>query len=413
MHKILVVDDEAFARTSIEESIKAADQNIQVFTAANGEEALPIILKEDLDVILTDIKMPGMSGMELLAEIRKIGLNIEVIILSSYNEFNLARQAIQLGAFDYLFKPVMLPEDIMAVVQNAFLRQKDRIAKIKTGDRVNGYSLMKEKEQFFSELINSTKIDPGKYHELIAKFHLPEDIDRIVVTVYKLKLYQKSLVEIYQNDIDLLRATVYNVLNEVLGSSLCHQLLCNSFYEYIMISWEQKAGNDKEFLEDNEKIIQQVNSLIGKQCELEFMIGISSIGKTITDISKLYLEATFNVNEVIGNIPVNQEMRIAIDFINNKLSDKNLSLQMVADHIGLSRNYFSKVFKETMGVNFIDYITRLRVEKARSLYINTDMKIYEIAELVGYSDWHYLYSVYKKLFGHSMSQEMTKRNRFN
>ena len=66
-----------------------------------------------------------------------------------------------------------------------------------------------------------------------------------------------------------------------------------------------------------------------------------------------------------------------------------------------------------MCVNFIDYVTRLRVEKARSLYMNTDMKIYEIAELVGYSDWHYLYSVYKKQLGHSMSKEKRRKNPSN
>ena len=73
--------------------------------------------------------------------------------------------------------------------------------------------------------------------------------------------------------------------------------------------------------------------------------------------------------------------------------------------LNIRLNYFSRIFKEGLGVNFIDYVTRLRVEQARSLYINTDMKMSEIAELVGYSDWHYLYSVYKKQLGHSMSKE--------
>lgn len=245
--KILVVEDEAYARTAIEESIKAADQSIQVFAAESGEGALAIIQKEVLDVVLTDIKMPGMDGLELLAEIRKRDLDIQVIILSSYNDFNLTRQAIQLGAFDYLFKPAMLPNDIMEVIQKALCKQKERLYKDKLSDR----------------------------------------------------------------------------------------------------------------------------------------------------------------NDVSGQM--NQEMKTALEYINDRLCDKNLSLQMIADHVGLSRNYLSKVFKDTMGENFIDYITRLRVEKARDLYTTTNMKIYEIAEEVGYSDWHYLHSVYKKLMGHSMSQDRARR----
>ena len=59
-----------------------------------------------------------------------------------------------------------------------------------------------------------------------------------------------------------------------------------------------------------------------------------------------------------------------------------------------SLNYFSSLFKKTFKINFINFITQLRIEKARELYLNTDMKIYEIAEQVGYSDWRYFYRVY-------------------
>lgn len=257
MKKLLIVDDEVFSRTAIEDSIKASDQSIEVFGAANGEEALKILKQVALDVIMTDIKMPVMDGMELLAEIRKLEMNVEVIILSSYNEFELARKAIQLGAFDYLFKPAMLPENIIEVVHKAFDQQNKSAGLVKTNERRDGNGQLNEK---------------------------------------------------------------------------------------------------------------------GKR--------------------ELSLEP---------------EMKKAIECIKNRLGDKNLSLQMIADHIGLSKNYFSRMFKETMGTNFIDYITRLRVEKAKELYVSTDMKIYEIAELVGYSDWHYLYNVYKKYEGHSLSQELSKK----
>jgi len=250
MKKLLIVDDEAFARSAIEDIIKSADQTIQIFTAADGKIALEIIEKEKPYVVITDIKMPVMNGMELFKEIRNSGLDIQVIILSSYNEFELTRQAIQLGAFDYLFKPAMLPEDILEVVQKAFSKQ-------------------------------------------------------------------------------------------------------------------MKQSND-----------QKVSNMI----------------KSDADTS------------------MSREMRMALEYIKANLHKKDLSLQTVSEHVGLSKNYFSKLFKDTMGTNFIEYITKLRAETARSLYISTDMKIYEIAEAVGYSDWHYLYSIYKKIFGHSMSQEKRRTN---
>ncbi len=100
-----------------------------------------------------------------------------------------------------------------------------------------------------------------------------------------------------------------------------------------------------------------------------------------------------------------REMVQALNYIGENLGNKELSLQMVAEKIGVSKNYFSKIFKESTGVKFVDYITKQRMEQARNLYLNSDLKIYEIAELVGYSDWHYLYNLYKKIYGHSLSKE--------
>ncbi|EMS73478.1 response regulator transcription factor [Ruminiclostridium cellobioparum] len=419
MQKILIVDDEAFARTAIEDSIKAADNTIQVFTASNGDEALKVLSAEDIDIIMTDIKMPGMSGMELLTEIRRLKIETEVIILSSYNEFDLVRQALQLGAFDYLFKPAMLPNDILEVVKKAFVRQKDRISKSKSvTNKIEGHNHPQDRGTFFFELLNGSGIEQDRYLQGLERFNLNGNINKIVVSVFKLNFYQESLVEKFENNINLLKAAVCEAANDILGQGAIHQFISSNFYEYILVSWDGENLTNKEFTDNVEKKIHLIIEFMNTNFKLDFSIGISNVSTTFTDLSKLYLEATFEASkgslgsgnisyawEFKGNISLNKEMKIALDYIKNKLGDKNLSLQMVADHVGLSRNYFCKIFKQTMGVNFIEYITRLRVEKARNLYINTDMKIYEIAEKVGYSDWHYLYSVYKKLFGHSMSQE--------
>jgi two-component system response regulator YesN len=420
MQKILIVDDEAFARTAIEDSIKAADNTIQVFTASNGDEALEVLSIEDIDIIMTDIKMPGMSGMELLTEIRRLKIETEVIILSSYNEFDLVRQALQLGAFDYLFKPAMLPDDILEVIKKAFASQKDRISKSESvSNKVEGHNHPQDKGIFFFELLNGSGIEQDRYLQGLERFNLNGNINKIVVSVFKLNFYQESLVEIFENNINILKAAVCEAANDILGQKI-HQFISSNFYEYILVSWDGESLTNKQFTDNVENKIRMIMEFMNTNFKLDFSVGISNVSNTFTDLSKLYLEATFEASkgslgsgnisyarEFKGNISLNKEMKIALDYIKNKLGDKNLSLQMVADHVGLSRNYFCKIFKQTMGVNFIEYITRLRVEKARNLYINTDMKIYEIAEKVGYSDWHYLYSVYKKLFGHSMSQEKT------
>lgn len=242
MRQLLIVDDEAFAREAVANTIPWSDYEIAVSSVSSGAEALEFMEKTAVHLLMTDIRMEEMSGLELIEAVHERGWTPGILVLSSYNEFELVRSAMQLGASDYLFKPTMMPEEILEAV----LR-------------------------------------------VLAK---------------------------------------------------------------------QKAGKDeKTSVEDSAR----------------------------------------------GSMK--REIYQALDFIGENLENKNLSLGMVADYVGVSKNYFSKIFKESMNEKFVDYVTRLRMEQARNLYLNSDLKIYEIAERVGYSDWHYLYNVYKKLYGHSLSKE--------
>lgn len=417
MEKILIVDDEMFSRTAIEDILRAEWSGIEVFSARGAEEALGILEREEIALLMTDIKMPGMNGLELLAEVRRRGLSMEVVILSSYNEFDLVRQAMKLGTFDYLFKPAMLPPDIIEVVKKALQKQRE-----KSGSRIaesGRKRLSRDREQFFRDLISAAGIGRTWFEERAAAFGLPEPVGKNAVVVFRLIRYRKSMAEIFENDVSLLRSSVCNVMSEALDSVKDCQFLCNKFDEYVWIVWEAREDGRQEFYERLEALIRTAADFLSRYYGLEFSIGISRSSASLFDCCQGYIEAADNGRESETGIfyaggpdsgSMKQEMRAALDYIRDHLGDKDLSLQTVADQVGISRNYFSRIFKEVMGVNFIDYVTRLRVEKARSLYMNTDMKIYEIAELVGYSDWHYLYSVYKKQLGHSMSKEKRRKN---
>ena len=342
---------------------------------------------------------------------------MEVVILSSYNEFDLVRQAMKLGTFDYLFKPAMLPPDIIEVVKKALQKQREKSSsRMAESDRKR---LSRDREQFFRDLISAAGIGRTWFEERAAAFGLPEPVGKNAVVVFRLIRYRKSMAEIFKNDVSLLRSSVCNVMSEALDSVKDCQFLCNKFDEYVWIVWEAREDGRQEFYERLEALIRTAADFLSRYYGLEFSIGISRSSASLFDCCQGYTEAADNGRESETGIfyaggpdsgSLKQEMRAALDYIRDHLGDKDLSLQTVADQVGISRNYFSRIFKEVMGVNFIDYVTRLRVEKARSLYMNTDMKIYEIAELVGYSDWHYLYSVYKKQLGHSMSKEKRRKN---
>ena len=266
--RMLIVDDEIFSRDAVMESIDWYKYGLEVFGTATGEEALERMSADPVEILMTDIRMPGMDGLQLIAELHRRDIWPGIIVLSSFNEFDLVRSAMRLGAEDYLFKPTMMPDDILDAVLKVKKRYEDRAVQ-------------------------------GGYRE-----------NR-------------------ENDGSLLERTVRQVIAERRKT-------------------QEKSGN-------NERL--------------------------------------------------KREVREALEYIAGHLGDRELLLSKVAAHVGMSKTYFSRLFKESMGETFVNYVTGLRMECARRLYLETDMKVYEIAELVGYSDWHYFYSLYRKTFGHSLSRE--------
>lgn len=402
MQKILIVDDEAFAREAIKESISWESYQMELICASSGKEALQILQQTNIDVMLIDIKMPQMNGLELLTEVQKTGLDVEVIILSSYNTFDLVRQAMKLGTCDYLFKPTMLPADIIESVQKAAARQAHK----------------KRQKTIVQPPFEKSPLR-NQYNHLkeLEDLQILQQASVCAIVVFKLLKYQESIFEIFESDIQLMKASIGNVINESLSKSGQCQLIGNQFNEYIALVW--KNGNKEElFRGEIEQAISNALIFLVQYYNLDFTVGVSRIGIDVKEAADLYVEALSEANKgdlnyqkiffadsFAKNVALKNELSKTLEFIKENLGNQNLSLQTAADYAGVSRNYFSKIFKEAIGVNFIEYVTRLRVEKARNLYIHTDLKIYEIAEKVGYSDWHYLYSVYKKVLGHSMSKE--------
>jgi len=118
--KILVVDDEAIIRESLHSWL--SDAGYEVFTAENSPQALEIIEREGLGVIIADLVMPGMNGIELMKRAKELSPNIEVIIITAYGSIPTAITAIREGAYDYIEKP-FCPERVEVLIEKLLERQ--------------------------------------------------------------------------------------------------------------------------------------------------------------------------------------------------------------------------------------------------------------------------------------------------
>jgi DNA-binding NtrC family response regulator len=117
---ILVVDDEAGPRESLRMIFKP---RYEVYTASDGQEALRLINNKDIDVLTLDLNMPGLSGIEVLKEIRKLKPDTEVIIITAYGTLTNAKEAMRFGAGDFIPKPFNVAE-IISIVENSFERRR-------------------------------------------------------------------------------------------------------------------------------------------------------------------------------------------------------------------------------------------------------------------------------------------------
>ena len=119
---VLIVDDEAIVRESLKDWLK---DTYRVATAKTGEEALELIEKEDFDILVVDVRLPGKSGIQVLKEVKEVKPYIESIVITGYPTVDLAVDAMKLGAVDYLVKPVA-PDDLERLIRATLLESKGK-----------------------------------------------------------------------------------------------------------------------------------------------------------------------------------------------------------------------------------------------------------------------------------------------
>ncbi|WP_379128432.1 response regulator [Paenibacillus sp. sgz500958] len=161
MYRILIVDDERIEREGIQHLIQEHNLGLETILAENGEIALEILEKQKIDILITDIKMPFMDGLELSEKVSEIGLDIEMIIFSAYHEFEYARRALRTNISNYLLKPIQITE-FLSVVKQAIKACEDKeVKKLRNEQLVEGYNrgLVYEKEKMLLDSLNGVKFN--------------------------------------------------------------------------------------------------------------------------------------------------------------------------------------------------------------------------------------------------------------
>lgn len=347
MYNLLVVEDEINVQRGICFIIKnyLPEWNI-VDAVVDGESALTILKKEQIDLILTDIRIPGIDGLELIELVHDMYPSTLVAIISGYADFSYAQIALQNQVVDYLLKPTS-PQSIVGVAQKAQKIINERNDLLKTANKNIRLDLIKYEKKLFSILKNNSTSDLRKnLHDFFNIFQSNESFSKS-----KLLALKNNLI--------------------VLLIDLCRDIKTNN---YIIIS-ENKLWEHIELLSN----INDASEFINWQKHFIKYLKIEKNSFEKDNKSHIIFEA--------------------VNYINDNYSNE-ISLSTVAQHLFLSESYLSHIFKREMGSSFVEYLTHVRIEHAKDLLINNPHdKIYLIARSVGFSNERYFTTLFKKIVG--------------
>ena len=516
MMKVFLVDDEIAIRENLRNSFPWEAHGFQlVGEAPDGEMALPMIRDLNPDILLTDIRMPFMDGMQLCAAVKRAMPWIGVVILSGYDDFSYAQQAISLGVREYLLKPITAQElggalsrvagqiaeerrarESMASLRrdvvsgNQFLREK-LLASLFTeeGDRFEDEQLMRQMRAMGVNLAagcyvvidiafplrdearararaalsnlaeasggsvftcgmahgaralvlgdNEQDAEERAYSFAASAAHLPElasekglllSIGETVTDYYDIRRSMQSARHVRH------AAAGQGAGRHIIGvgelddrTTPLDSLELSPLYERL-----QYAPAD-----ELDAILDAYIGHLNTGGGVELAMGYLRIAAVIA-ARHIVSDAGAEPQEVLdegmiaealhGEDPAGFEaaralLRQAIDcrdrsgrglgdtpvgrarvFLSQRYADPNLMLQDVAGEVGMSQSHFSTVFAQETGITFTQYLTALRIGKAKELLSATAMRSSEIAFAVGYNDAHYFSYLFKKQTGMTPSE---------
>jgi two-component system, response regulator YesN len=436
MMKILLADDEKYDREIIKHIIneKFSDE-LQIYEAKNGREAIELSESIRPDIVIMDIKMPGIDGIQALKEISASLPNLYSIILTAYDYFDFAKEAVKINVKEYLLKPFAKEEIIDKVsIGIQFVKKEQNKRRSQIEDKEKIYTLLPVLENQLSDLIINDKlmgVDYGMYLRCL---------DMNFINSYAMVISIKDkygYTDISRNEKDQIKIKIGDYIKEYINRK--YKCIGNyMFYEELSYFIQIENENIDDFKNLEIDLAFNLRREIKKRFNVSIRAGLGEIYNSVEHIVESYRQATkclvynsdnvniihindvdesmleekfinhnyanINLNDVKDNKVknVNKVKLKLFDDVRNFIKEnikKELELEKVASNFGLSVYYFSRTFKEVTGTNFSDYINKCRIDIAKELLSNGEMNVKEVCYKVGYNDPNYFSKVFKKYEG--------------
>lgn len=368
MTRLILVDDEKVILNSLTRYINDQLPDFEICSCFyDGTEALDYLTEHPVDIVLTDICMPQMDGLELAREICNRMPLCVVIILSGYSEFEYAQNAIKYNVFNYMLKPLDYRELKKVLIEARSTVETRR--KMQSSSDLSE----EEKEIFFVDLFFGSIFSVKELKERFSALHFPFTLENSEGYLIKLSFSEDSLAITRHYEIDRLILSVKNVLFFSLPNTHFYFIRKSSFdYYYIAV------GNHLPNTQDSRQIQNNIKDLLFLECRVDLYHHFNSFKEFIQKKKLLSTDSEPAAQ------PEEDLIQKAIDYINVNYA-QDLSRETVAASLYLSPSHFSYLFKQKTGTSFLDFLTTVRMQKSIEL-LKTNMRINDIAERVGYQN---------------------------
>ena len=341
MFSVLIVDDEVLMLETLQNHINWHKLGFKVVgSAKNGKKALELVKECSPDIVITDIRMPIMDGIELSKILRKTNPEIKILFLTGYEEFSYAKEALQLGVTDYILKPICIKDfnELMRKVYHECLTEKRNI----------------------EEFLELTK------KQLAPFLNKDELYNDIIIEGNNEFLKQIDVFFKLAENINIELKTIKSIIGEVLTQ------IYNADDSYGgFLHSPQEIQTTIEKLDTSHKIRSYFHEVINK------------------------IECFYKKQLQDPNVKITNDMK---KFIDQNYS-KQLTVEDVANSVHYSPGYARNLFKKITGTTITDYIKTVRIEVAKELLKERKYKVYDVANKVGYDNISYFCSVFKEYTG--------------
>lgn len=378
MYQIMIVDDEISSQDMVQKYIEARLPACQIIHVCNnGAEALEAFRQAPADIILVDIRMPIMNGLELIEQLNKITSDYVPIIISSYGEFEYAKTAMRMGVTHYLLKPLDFKELTSALQAASQTLSFKRIPHPPVQDD--------DQELYLMNLLAGKYTDRSTAVSHFGKLGFPFTYDNSGNGFYVHIDFLNTDGWIYGHD-SLLTA-IGNLIRLQYMPLFSLPLFGNQEHcDYFILA---AADN----LIDFPALCEQIRQLLGISLNLKLQLDFTSIEQLrlaalrekLPQLSDAVAADIYNTEDTsldTDNDLIRTSIENAISFMKENYAS-DLTRDMVAESVYMSGAHFSRCFKQITGTAYKDYLIEIRMQKAVEL-LKTNRKISEIALRVGY-----------------------------